>query len=316
MVRAVVIRPVEERDLEAWIALWNATHFWPWDRETLLFRDAQRPAGEPALRLGAWWADSRLVALAEVAGPEDARIPGTAWGTVAVVPDCRRQGLGTELASEVEQFARESGLERLLAEAIDRDMESAGPFLARHGFGELEREQTSVQEPAAVDVSPVEALRERLSRAGIETTAFSAVDAGDVRRELWRTWCALDHDMPTPLEFEDLGFEEFVRYRFGHPGMLPDALFVARDGPRIVGISGLQRRPGGDAEVSITGVLTQYRRRGIARVLKLMATRCAREHGFLRVYTDNSIVNAGMLALNRELGFRAGPCVITLQKRL
>jgi len=77
---------------------------------------------------------------------------------------------------------------------------------------------------------------------------------------------------------------------------------VALDGEEIVGVTYLVRRPGGDAEVGDTGVLRSHRRRGIARALKMMPTRCAAEQGFRYVYTDNRADNAGMLAINTQLG--------------
>ncbi len=91
---------------------------------------------------------------------------------------------------------------------------------------------------------------------------------------------------------------------------------MARDEDRIIGLSALRRRPDGDAGVPVTGVLRPYRRRGIARLLKLMVTRYARDHGFARVHTNNKLANEAMLALNRDLGFVPGSVRVTFEKRL
>jgi GNAT superfamily N-acetyltransferase len=69
-------------------------------------------------------------------------------------------------------------------------------------------------------------------------------------------------------------------------------------------------------DVDDTGVLATHRRRGIARVLKLMATRWAAERGINRVTTENNATNVGMLALNRELGFEPVEQIIHFEKRL
>jgi len=311
------IRPVEERDLHQWIPLWNETHFRIRDYRSLLFEDAKRPKGEPFLRLGAWVSDGRLAGLAElVLSFFGSRVPGAGWGVIGVAPSDRRRGLGMALARAVEEFARQCALTRLLAEVLDKNLESAGPCLERLGFREMGRSQPSSQEPTLVDLSPLAPLHQRLTDEGIEAVAFSRIDSDANRRELWRVVCEIFRDMPTQLEWEQPPFEPFSRNWFEHPNTLPDAIFVARDEDRIIGLSALRRRPDGDAGVSVTGVLRAYRRRGIARLLKLMVTRYARDHGFARVHTNNKLANEAMLALNRQLGYVPGPVRITFEKRL
>ena len=70
------------------------------------------------------------------------------------------------------------------------------------------------------------------------------------------------------------------------------------------------------AEVGDTGVLGDFRRRGIARALKMMVTRYAANNGVERVHTDNRADNAGMLAINRELGFVPGEQIVIFEKTL
>lgn len=310
------VRPVVADDLNAWIALWNQTQFDPRDREWVLFEDALRPQSEQWLRLGAWTPDGRLVAIAEmVQSFLGFHLPGAGHGTVVVHPEHRRRGLGGELADRVEGFARECRLERLQVRALDRDLDAAGPFLERRGFRELYRVWYSVQDPTTVDLPRLAELRQRLAAGGIQAVPFKEIDSTESRRELWRAASAIEQEMPREQRWNYPPFEGFVVDWFESPFSLPGGIFVARDGDRIVGISGLERRPGSDAEVSVTGVLQPYRRRGIARTLKLMATRYAQQQGFRRVFTDNDVTNEGMLALNRELGFRLGPVQITFEKR-
>jgi GNAT superfamily N-acetyltransferase len=76
------------------------------------------------------------------------------------------------------------------------------------------------------------------------------------------------------------------------------------------------RRPDGTAEVGDTGVQRDYRRRGIARALKMMVTRYATDHGIERVHTDNRADNTGMLAINRELGFAPAEQIVIFEKTL
>jgi hypothetical protein len=48
----------------------------------------------------------------------------------------------------------------------------------------------------------------------------------------------------------------------------------------------------------------------------MMVTRYATEHGITRVHTDNRADNAGMLAINRGLGFLPGEKIVIFEKTL
>ena len=309
---------MSQHELDDWIALRNQVYFRPVDRASLAFSDANRPPSEPWLRVGVW-ADGKLAGLGElVASFEGWSIPGVGHAMVGIHPAHRRRGLGLQLAARVEEAARVSGLKRLDAKTLDRDLDAAEPFLKRLGFTELEREQFMVQETRGVDVSATEPIRQRLAAAGIEAVPFSAIDSPTRRRELARTASEIDEDVPSRDRWAHPPFEQFERAWFAAPTSLPGAIFVAWDGSRVVGVSGLERRGASrdELEVTVTGVLRAHRRRGIARVLKLMATRFAQHNGFRRVYTENNVVNEGMRALNRELGFVPGPVRVVFAKQL
>jgi GNAT superfamily N-acetyltransferase len=54
----------------------------------------------------------------------------------------------------------------------------------------------------------------------------------------------------------------------------------------------------------MTGTLPEFRRRGLARLVKLATIRWAAEHGIAAIQTGNSHENPGILALNARLGYR------------
>lgn len=239
-------------------------------------------------------------------------------GLVGVDPVYRRQGLGTRLADEVERFATSNACRWVEAEVREHNLPLAQPFVEQRGYIELERYRTSIQIPSTVDLRGLDALRSRLNAEGIELVAFPAIDSPSARAELYRAMMPIWRDMPHEphVDWEDPTPEIFARGIFERPSVLLDGFFVARDGERIVGLSYLARRPDGDAEVGDTGVLRDYRRRGIARALKLMVTHFAAQHGIARVHTDNRADNAGMLAINRELGFVPGEQIVIFEKTL
>jgi GNAT superfamily N-acetyltransferase len=53
--------------------------------------------------------------------------------------------------------------------------------------------------------------------------------------------------------------------------------------------------------ILITGVLPEYRRQGIARLLKLRVHQWARAHGYREIHT--STANAAVVSLNTSLGY-------------
>jgi mycothiol synthase len=316
---AFVIRPVAPADLEPWLSLVNQVRYWQDDVDASQFDDTLRPPGEPILRLGAWTRDGALAGVAEAALSEDgSRYQDRAAGLVGVAPAYRRQGLGERLAAEVEGFAAANHCRWVEAEVRESNLPTALPFVGARGYVELERYRTSVQTPSTVSLSGLTALRTRLQGEGVEIVAFPAIDSPRARDELYRLTVQIWRDMPHEphVDWEDPSPETFSRSIFERPGVLLDGFYVARDGERLVGLSYLARRPDGDAEVGDTGVLRDYRRRGIARALKMMVTRYATEHGIKRIHTDNRADNAGMLAINRELGFVAGEEIVIFEKTL
>lgn len=315
---ALSIKGLKPGDLGDWLALRNQAFPWPVDRERFLFYESLRPSDEPVLQLGAW-IGGELVATAEAyVGEEGERYVDRAESFIMVAPSHRRQGIGSRLAQEIEGFAGGLRLRWLEAILYARDLPLADQLLTRRGFRELERYRDSIQEPAAVDLDGLQAEREALRRDGIETLAFSTIDIPNARQALYACAMAIEHDMPhePQVEWRDPPFETWERKLFDAPGASSDAIFVARDGNRIVGLTYLVRRANGDAEVGDTGVIASHRRRGIARVLKMMATAYAAEHGIPRVQTDNRSDNAAMLAINTELGFKPREDIVIFEKAL
>jgi len=241
-----------------------------------------------------------------------------AQGFVAVAPAYRRQGLGTRLAADVDRFAATAGVRWLETETLQRELAASLPLLRKRGFKELERYQTSRQRPATVNLSRLDELLSRMRHDGIETVALPEIDGEQSRQELYRCQTAIWRDMPheAHVDWQDPPFDTLIRSIFERPAVLLESFFVARDGDHMVGLSYLLRRPDGDAEVGDTGVLSSHRRRGIARVLKMLVTRWATRHGISVVHTDNRADNAGMLAINRELGFQPDEVVVIMEKTM
>ena len=66
----------------------------------------------------------------------------------------------------------------------------------------------------------------------------------------------------------------------------------------------------------LTGVLREYRKKGVALALKLRSLELAQAMGAPRVSTWNESNNKGMLAINEKLGYQKEPATIDYVKVL
>jgi GNAT superfamily N-acetyltransferase len=124
-------------------------------------------------------------------------------------------------------------------------------------------------------------------------------------------------DVPGSANQQEQSLDEFVR-DLDAPEAIPDGYFIAKSGSDYVGLSYIRARgpdpncvEPSNAQQRLTGVLPDYRRRGIATALKINTITYARDHGFLRLLTNSD--NPAMQALNAKLGFHSGPWHVYLK---
>ena len=67
---------------------------------------------------------------------------------------------------------------------------------------------------------------------------------------------------------------------------------------------------------SFTGVLPDYRGKGIALAMKLAGIERARAMGYREIRTENDSLNAPMLRINEALGFQREAARLTFERRL
>ncbi|HEX9494851.1 MAG TPA: GNAT family N-acetyltransferase [Candidatus Limnocylindria bacterium] len=218
--------------------------------------------------------------------------------------DRRRRGIGAALWDRValELSARSAKVVGLWT----GDATACQAFIAKRGFIEVGRMYQQVIAVAAAPL-PTPAAEERVTAHGTTVTTLAALrDAVGDDRALEAAW---DLHSACRLEFVTLGratpqpFAEWREENVTGAAALPDAHFIALDGSRYVGVCSLLRESDDTLRIGLTGVLPAYRRRGIARLLKLRAHAWARAHGFSEIHTTTTKANAAMLALNDALGY-------------
>ena len=125
-------------------------------------------------------------------------------------------------------------------------------------------------------------------------------------------------DMPREAPFTPLTYENWESFSLKNPQLLPEAYFIARDGPDYVGMSNVFRI---DTEPRVlqqddTGVIREYRGRGIATALKLKVIEYGKKNEYRTIKTWNDSVNDAMLAVNTKLGFKRQVGWIMMEKIL
>jgi mycothiol synthase len=142
--------------------------------------------------------------------------------------------------------------------------------------------------------------------------------ADDPDPEIWRRSYESEvlsaEDTPRSKPFVPWTFEQFDNWH-GGPDSSPRWYFVAKDGERVVGVTSLHFPPvQGNVWTWFTGVLREYRGRGIARAVKLAILKQAIAESVAAVRTDNDETNAPMLHVNEELGYRRIPGTLSYRK--
>jgi GNAT superfamily N-acetyltransferase len=214
------------------------------------------------------------------------------WIWFGVHGAARRRGLGGELYRLAEDHMRVSGANRILAYVVEGS--EAESFLERRGFRVKRTDRFSqLTVSAAPDLPQVD---------GFHVVALR--DVADIRG-VYQVYASGELDMPSDFEHSELPFDEWERETLGNPHLDWEGSKVVLAGERPVAVSFLKvDREGGMAENEMTATHPDFRRRGLARLAKLAGIRWAAENGIGVILTGNDAENAGMLAINRELGYR------------
>jgi GNAT superfamily N-acetyltransferase len=294
------IREFEDRDAPGAAALLRELLPMSTTAERLVHRMHSRPeraqhrawvAEEDGEIVG--WGQGRLEWAAEVTDV------GALW--CCVRPDRRRRGLGTGLWERAERHLRSHGARELFTYVGD---DPAGErFVVGRGFEQARMDSVSALDPRSADMSSLAELEGALRAQGLR-----AVPLGDVLdrpRELHTLYVRVLADVPADHAVTNMTYEAFVRRTLEDPELDREASYVVLDRDRPVACAWLiVDREGRRAQNEMTGTLPEYRRRGLARLAKLAATRWCAENGIERLLTGNDTTNMPMLALNRELGYR------------
>ena len=259
---------------------------------------------------------ARVVAIAEVHHMPWTFHPQKFWMDVQVHPGSQRQGIGQAMYDAMSEELRAKDAIVVRSSAQESKVESVR-WLERRGFVEKMRNWESHLEVASVD--PAKFADRSVVPAGIRIVTMAEARQEDPQclPAIFDLGNAIGPDIPNPDAFTPSTYEMFLAGMDG-PSAIPDAQFYAKDGDRFVGLSALWRSEGSPDVLyqGLTGVLREYRGRGLAWALKMRTIGYAKEHGFRQIRTWNNTMNRPILNVNEALGFVKQPVWITFQKDL
>jgi len=228
--------------------------------------------------------------------------PGHWWLKVLVAPDQRGNGLGARMYSAALDQARQYGATHLESRVSENDAGSTR-FAQKRGFQVERHTFVSTLDLASFDEKCFETLRERVSGFSFFSLAEAGL-TGENKRRLYTLNRATALDNPgNHGTFPE--YDTFEMNIFNAAWFRADTQILAADGDQWVGLAALsiddeQRY----AYNAFTGVLRDYRGRGLAQALKLHTILLAKRAGMRYIRTDNDSQNAPVLAVNRKLGYQ------------
>ncbi len=289
----ICVEVAENRRLAEWLAVRNELEpDEPLRLEQLLARRAAEPQRQELIAT----VEGEIAGVGSV-GPKGSPFD-LAYGYIGVPEGWKQRGVESALLAELRRIAETAGRSRLELWA-DEDDQGLMSLLEGQRFREVMREGGLALELA--DLPALEA--QRLPHGVTLEPVESRPDLGDAAYELAaQTW----PDIPGETGIENR--ETWLRLNLAGA---PAGALVALDAGHVIGFAGLhQLAAAGLFEHGLLAVHRDYRRRGIARAMKVAQLLWLREHAARRVVTWNAETNTAARTLNLSLGYKPLPATI------
>lgn len=295
------IRPLEVRDYPALATIRNSIDPSPMTPEQIRSQyevDDQDPNVRMA-RFVAEDAEGNVVAYL-LSGRAHWLPAGESTVFVAVDPAARRRGIGSRLLEHGIRYAESIEAATLHGYVRGEDEDSLA-WAVRRGFSIFRRRTESVLDLHGWDGRRFADHLAKVQAAGITLTTLGEGTDPELLRGLYELERATVPDIPSfPGAFRS--YETW--HRELHLDFAHTVYAAALDGGRPVGCSILLLSHDGDSALTAyTGVLREYRGRGIALAVKLLTIEAALAHGVTQMRTNNDPDNPAMLAVNAKLGY-------------
>ena len=263
--------------------------------------------------------DNEIVAMAEFGHFFNMFHPDKYFGTVQVLPQYRRMGLGSKLYSMIIKKSNQRNAVVIRTE-VKEDQVDGLRFAKKNGFVAEIEEWEARADPREFDFKKYDGLFDKLQVKGIEIVNLEDMleHDQDAKQELYKLAQILAKDVPQPEAYTPTDFELWEKKIFRAPNLLAKAFLVAKKDGDYIALHSLW---GSEADpktliIGMTSVKRKWRNQGIAKALKVANTKWAFEHGYEQIITWNNSENVEILKINNEFGFVRQPAWIGFKKEL
>ena len=263
--------------------------------------------------------NGRIIAFAHAQQQIHSSTPGRYRFHITVHPDFEGRGVGTAVYDTIWQtIEKRDPQPTLLESGCYQHHPQAVRFLEKRGFQSVMRWVVTRVDLPDFDIAPFAPLIAKLQSQGISFATLPELQKSDANwlAELHELDWQLVQDEPLPYTPNKIPVEQFQKQYVENPNVLPEGWVVAVENGRYIGNSSLEKgsQPGG-ISTGFTGVLRDYRRRGLATALKALTMDWAKQAGYQFIRTGNE-ENNPMLTLNKKLGFQEVTASLAFEKKL
>ncbi len=263
--------------------------------------------------------DGRLIAFGHVSHPPHFKEPGRYRFNITVHPEFEGRGVGTAVYNQIWQTLQSRDAKPTIVESgCYQHHQQAVRFLQKRDYQQVMRWVITRLELPTFDAAPYTPLFAKLEAQGIELTTLPQLQTQDPKwlEKLHELEWQLTLDEPLPYTPQKMPIEQYKKLVVDNPQVILPSWFIAVNNGETIGLSLLEKgsAPGG-LSTSFTGVLRDFRRRGLATALKVRAIEYAKNAGYTFIRTGNE-ENNPMLALNKKLGFIEITAQLAFEKRL
>lgn len=274
----------------------NGTH--PHGRWLAL--DGESPVGNAEYLLGYWWDE-----------------PDQYIFYLGVIPEYQGCGIGKRLHKAVTDTLHERGAKSAVT-WLREDYPRAIRFLNERGYKQIQRDAQSELMVASFDPVPFAWVGDKLKKHRISLHTVTELQQRDTDwlQKLYDLDWPIRLDMPSTEKKKQESLKDWNARKFESPYTLTDGYIVAvTDEGEYVGYSSVKKHSSGEPKLmtETTGVLGDWRRKGIATAMKLAIVDYAKASGYEKIVTENE-ENNPMYNLNIALGFRPIPAWLTFKK--
>ncbi|MFC4408954.1 GNAT family N-acetyltransferase [Chungangia koreensis] len=239
--------------------------------------------------------------------------PGHAEIAVNVDKDWRNKGIGSSILKEIENLALKYNA-IVLQTNIEDYKNECFKWYKNNGFEIYSHTFESQLDLTQFETTQYESIFSELETLGIRFTTladFSQEDASSNR--FWDLWWELVKDVPG---MEDKPRPENDRMISLSRDFDKNGFILATQGDEWVALSMIVKENNDSYYNSMTGVIREYRGKGLALALKVKAIEFAKNNKAKYIRTHNDSKNTPMLAINKKLGYKSKSGFYNLIKRI